>query len=370
MENKTLENKSIGKKANNKTKKRVILTVSALVVIIGLIVEIPTIRFMLTHIDTDDAFVEGSSAIVPVAPQVKGQVLKVFVRDNQYVKTGDPLFTIDPSDYTENTYRADARYQAGKNELKQISLSISIQKQMFMKAGYELKADTAMNTLNEENAARYASLWKNNAVSKLSYDEMKTRYEISSAKVKADQATVRQIETSIENLKEELKTKTFATKALEAGYSLARINLQRTTVYAPCNGYVTKKNVNAGVYVMPGIPYLSIVNLDHVWIAANFKETDIHKIKIGSPVIIKVDAYPGKIFRGHVASFQSGSGSAFSLLPPENATGNFIKVVQRVPVKIVLDKASYTDTPLYPGLSVYPYVLIAHASDKSYEDNQ
>lgn len=362
MENKNVETnpKETVKKTKNGSKRKIILIVSAIVVLILLIAEIPTIRFMFTHVNTDDAFIEGSSAIVPVAPQVKGQVLQVFVHDNQYVKTGDPLFTIDASDYAENSTMADAQYQANKNALKQIVLSIMIQKEMLLKAGYELKADTAMDTLNGENAERYSNLWKDNAVSKLSYDEMKTKYEISSAKIKADQATIVQLQTSIKNLQEELKTKTFVTKASEAGYKLAMINLQRTTVYAPCDGYVTKKNVNPGAYVMPGIPYLALVNLDNIWIAANFKETDLHKIKIGAPVTIKIDAYPGKTFKGHVASFQSGSGSAFSLLPPENATGNFIKVVQRVPVKIVLDQVSYTDTPLYPGLSVYPYVLIEH----------
>ena len=360
MENNNLENKpkQPASKPGKNSKRKIILISLAVVALILVIVEIPTIRFMFTHVDTDDAFVEGSSAIVPVAPQVKGQVLKVFVHDNQYVKAGEPLFTIDPSDYTEDTNRAQAQYQANKNELKQIVLSIAMQKEMLIKAGYELKADTAMNTLNEENAQRYANLLKDNAVSRLAYDEMKTKYAMSSAKVGADQATIVQLKTSIQNLKEELKTKTMVTNALEAGYKLAAINLQRTTVYAPCNGYVTKKNVNPGAYVMPGIPYLSVVDLDKVWIVANFKETDINKIKIGAPVNIKIDAYPGRTFKGHVASFQSGSGSAFSLLPPENATGNFIKVVQRVPVKIVLDQASYTDTPLYPGLSVYPYVLI------------
>ena len=360
MENKNLESnaKDTAQKSNKRSKRKILLIASAIVAVILVIAEIPTIRFMFTHVDTDDAFVEGSSAIVPVAPQVKGQVQKVFVHDNQYVKTGDPLFTIDSSDYTENANRAQAQYQANSNELKQIVLSISMQREMLLKANYELKADTAMNTLNEENAQRFANLWKDNAVSRLSYDEMKTKYEVSSAKVKVDEANIKQLQTGIENLKEGLKTKTLVTKALESGYKLALINLQRTTVYAPCNGYVTKKNVNAGSYVMPGIPYLSVVDLDNVWIVANFKETDIHKIKIGAPCTIKIDAYPGKTFNGHVASFQSGSGSAFSLLPPENATGNFIKVVQRVPVKIVLDKASYTDTPLYPGLSVYPYVKI------------
>lgn len=360
MENKNTESKIKEplKKPNNRSKRKILLIVSAIIVLILLIAEIPHIRFMFTHVDTDDAFVEGSSAIVPVAPQVKGQVLKVFIHDNQYVKQGDPLFTIDTSDYTENTNKAQAQYEANSNELKQLALSIAMQKEMLLKARYELKADTAMNTLNEENARRYANLWKDNAVSRLSYDEMQTKFEVSSAKVKIDQANIMQLQTSVQNLKEGLKTKALVTKALESGYKLALINLQRTTVYAPCTGYVTKKNVNPGTYVMPGIPYLSVVDLDNVWIVANFKETDLNKIKIGAPVIIKVDAYPGKTFKGHVASFQSGSGSAFSLLPPENATGNFIKVVQRVPVKIVLDSVSSADTPLYPGLSVYPYVRI------------
>jgi membrane fusion protein (multidrug efflux system) len=190
------------------------------------------------------------------------------------------------------------------------------------------------------------------------FDEMATKYKMMQAKVGADKASLTQISASIGELKTALKSRSFFAKTALASYKLAEINLRRTIVYAPCDGYVAKKNVNIGSYVMPGIPYLNIVNLHKIWIVANFKESDIDNIKIGAPVIIKVDSYPNATFRGTVSSFQSGTGSVFSLLPPENATGNYIKVVQRVPVKINLSKAVYRKTPLYPGLSVEPYVTI------------
>ncbi len=345
-----------GKKS--RIKKKYVLIAIIAVLIIGTIFELHNIEFSFTHVTTSDAFVDGSSAIVPIAPQVKGKVVKVYIRENQYVKKGQPLFKIDPSDYIQDVNRSLAGFKASKKEIKQISMSILVQNSALAKAGYQLKADEALEQLDRQNYIRYYNLFKGKAASKLMFDEMATKYRMTQAKVGADEAGLTQIAASIAELKTALKSRTFFAKSALAAYKIAQINLHRTVVYAPCDGYVAKKNVNVGSYVMPGIPYLNIVNLDKIWIVANFKESDIDNIKIGAPVIIKVDSYPNAVFHGTVSSFQSGTGSVFSLLPPENATGNYIKVVQRVPVKINLKRKFYSKTPLYPGLSVEPFVKI------------
>lgn len=360
-----MENETNGetKTAANNGKKRIIkkkyvLIAIIAVILIGILLEIHNIEFMLTHVTTSDAFVDGSSAIVPIAPQVKGKVVKVYIKQNQFVKKGQPLFKIDQADYIQDVNKASSSFKGNQKQIRQISISILVQDSALAKAGYQLKADEAMEKLDRQNYIRYSNLLKGRAASKLMYDEMATKYRMIQAKVGADKANINQIASSIAELKSAIQSKTFFAKTALAGYKIAKINLRRTIVYAPCNGYVAKKNVNVGTYVMPGIPYLNIVNLHKIWVVANFKESDISNIKIGAPVIIKVDSYPNVTFRGVVSSFQSGTGSVFSLLPPENATGNYIKVVQRVPVKINLSKTSYPKTPLYPGLSVEPYVAI------------
>lgn len=347
-----------GNSKKSKIKKRYVLIAIIAVIIIGAIFEFHNIEFTFTHATTSDAFVDGSSAIVPIAPQVKGKIVKVYVGQNQYVKKGQPLFKIDRSDYIQNVNRSLAGFKGSKKQIKQISMSILVQDSALEKARYQLKADEALEKLNRQNYIRYYNLFKGKAASKLMFDEMATKYRMTQARVGADEANLTRIAASIAELKTALKSRAFFAKTALAAYKIAEINLRRTIVYAPCSGYVAKKNVNVGSYVMPGIPYLNIVNLEKIWIVANFKESDIGSIKIGAPVIIKADAYPGATFHGTVSSFQSGTGSVFSLLPPENATGNYIKVVQRVPVKINLSKTFYAKTPLYPGLSVEPYVKI------------
>ena len=347
-----------GNSKKSKIKKKYVLIAIIVVIIIGTIFEFHNIEFTFTHATTSDAFVDGSSAIVPIAPQVKGKIVKVYVGQNQYVKKGQPLFKIDRSDYIQNVNRSLAGFKGSKKQIKQISMSILVQDSALEKARYQLKADEALEKLNRQNYIRYYNLFKGKAASKLMFDEMATKYRMTQAKVGADEANLTRIAASIAELKTALKSRAFFAKTALAAYKIAEINLRRTIVYAPCSGYVAKKNVNVGSYVMPGIPYLNIVNLKKIWIVANFKESDIGSIKIGAPVIIKADAYPGATFHGTVSSFQSGTGSVFSLLPPENATGNYIKVVQRVPVKINLSKTFYAKTPLYPGLSVEPYVKI------------
>jgi membrane fusion protein (multidrug efflux system) len=157
-------------------------------------------------------------------------------------------------------------------------------------------------------------------------------------------------------------TQTYKIREAEASAGLAKLDLSRTVVTAPFSGRIAKKNVDAGKYIQQGQPLMSIVDDSSLWIVANYKETQISHMKPGQAVDITIDAYPGTTFKGHVDSFQHGTGAVFSLLPPQNATGNFVKVVQRVPVKIVIDSKPDPSHPLWPGLSVYPSVA---TSDKA-----
>lgn len=248
---------------------------------------------------TDDAFVDGN--IVPISAQVKGLVTEVLVKDNQIVKSGDVLAKIDERDYTYKLGIAQANQQAAEAELGQA------------------KADQE----------RYQQLFSKQEISKQEFDRISLR---------------------VKNAEAELAR-------AKANAGLAQLDLEHTKIIAPVNGKVSARTIEQGQYVQAGQPLLAVVSSD-VWVTANFKETQMKHIKPGNRVTIHVDAYPGVTFYGKVDSIQAGTGSAFSLLPAQNASGNFIKVVQRVPVKIVLTDEVDADYSLRLGLSVVPSVNI------------
>jgi membrane fusion protein (multidrug efflux system) len=185
-----------------------------------------------------------------------------------------------------------------------------------------------------------------------------SRWMVDKAKTEAAAAAVARVEAEIGSLLVQGKTQLYRVSRTEVARDIARLDLRRTTIKAPITGRIAKKNVDPGKYVQPGQTLLAVVDEKDIWIVANFKETQLKNIKKDQPVDIQVDAYPGVLFKGRVDSFQPGSGAVFSLLPPENATGNFVKVVQRVAVKIVLINAPDPAYPLWPGLSLIPYVNI------------
>jgi membrane fusion protein (multidrug efflux system) len=172
-------------------------------------------------------------------------------------------------------------------------------------------------------------------------------------------ASIAEVEAALKAVRAKVAAQEIKIKEADISKNQAQLDLARTVVKAPLSGRIAMKNVDPGKYVQPGQALLSIVQHD-TWVVANYKETQIKKMTVGQPVKVKVDAYPGIIFKGHVDSLQPGTGAVFSLLPPENATGNFVKVVQRVPVKIVLDSKFDPAHPLWPGLSVIPSVDISH----------
>jgi len=253
--------------------------------------------YQLTSFEsTDDAFIDGH--IAPISAQVNGRIIKVLVNDNQRVKKGDLLALIDDKDYTYKRDMAQADNIAAEAELQE--------------------------ALRDQE--RYNQLLARQEISKQEFDHTSLRVRNAQAK--------------------DMETK--------AKLGLAQLDLEYTKIVAPIDGKVSARSVEEGEYVQIGQPLLSVVSSD-VWITANFKETQLKSMKVGNPVEIHVDAYPGVTFSGVVDSLQAGTGGAFSLLPAQNVTGNYIKVVQRVPVKITINDPN-PNYPLWPGLSVSPKV--------------
>ncbi len=216
----------------------------------------------------------------------------------------------------------------------------------------------------ERDMKRAENLHAKDAISKERYEKTKTAYDVAVAQLKAVQEHLRQAGTAVETQKSAIK-QIEAEKAIlmssisqrEAIFEAAQLNYGYTKIYAPADGYVTKKSVEDGNQIQAGQPLMAVVPLDGVYVIANYKETQLGKIKPGQKVKIKVDTYPDKVFQGKVDSIMAGTGAVFSLFPPENATGQFVKVVQRIPVKIVLDRDTDKEHILRIGMSVAPTVI-------------
>lgn len=325
---------------NNK-KKKIAVAAFAILLVAGAVALFFYLDYKATHITTDDAFVDGR--IYVVAPKIAGTVKAVHVGDNQVVRKGDILVEIAPEDY-------DAR-------LNEALSSVNAEKSKLTEYQAKVKAARAQLELQEANLRqagidirRAEALYGKGAVSKERFEKTKTGYDVTMAEVKASQEQMRQTESTV-------ASQASAIKAREARLKTEELNVGYTRIGAPADGRVTKKNVEKGNQVQPGQPLMAVVSLDDVWVVANFKETQLERIRPGQMVQIKVDTYSGKTYQGKVDSIMAGTGSAFSLFPPENATGNYVKVVQRVPVKIVFDDKE-TSHVLRVGMSAVPTVII------------
>ncbi len=324
-----------------------------LAILVAVIYSIVLFVHSLSHESTDDAYVTGT--VVPVAAEVKGRVVKVYINDNEEVAAGTPLVEIFPEDYVSaltEQKEAVLRFQSEEQELQ---ASIAEKRKSLAQAQANLEATRADEALATKELKRYENLRKEEVVSASQYDNTESRFEVARARKDAAEAAIAETEAALKTAQARLTTQGFKIKEAQASLDRAQLDLKRTVVVAPVSGMIAKKNVDPGKYVQPGQPLLSIVN-GEMWVIANFKETQIKKMAVGQPVEVRVDAYPRTTFKGHVDSLQPGTGSAFSLLPPENATGNFVKVVQRVPVKIVMESKPDRNNPLWPGLSVIPTV--------------
>ncbi|HUL00777.1 MAG TPA: HlyD family secretion protein [Nitrospirota bacterium] len=325
---------------NDKKKKKAIIIVGA-IVLVGLIGAYFYASYHRTHVSTDDAFIDGN--IHTIASKINGTVKAISVTDNQAVKKGDLLIEIDPIDYTVRLREASSAVSAERAKLSEAETRIAV-----TRANLELQRANFKLAEIEKNRAE--NLYQKEVYSREQYDRAMTAYEVTVAQVKAAEEQLRSAES-------QRLTQASTVKQKEAAEAMADLNYQYTKIYAPVDGYVTKKSVQIGNQIQVGQPLMAVVGLNDIWVTANFKETQMENIRPGQTVEFTADSYPNKVFRGKVDSIMAGTGVTFSLFPPENATGNYVKIVQRIPVKIVLDEETDKDHILRIGMSVEPMVI-------------
>jgi membrane fusion protein, multidrug efflux system len=297
---------------------------------------------------TDNAYVRGD--VTSLAPKVAGYVTAVEVKDNQTVQVGDILFRIDDRDYRARLAQAVANVDAAEARLTNVDAETQLQHALIRQAEAQKRSTVAEMNLAIKASDRRRELIRTSAVSQAQVDESDAARTRAEAGVSAASATVEAQQQRIIVLSSQREAAVAAVAQAHAARDLALIDLHSTVVRAPVDGVVGNRQVRIGRLVAPGASLLDIVPVKDVWVVANFKETQIENIHAGQRVRIKIDGFPNEMLEGVVDSFAPGSGSAFSLLPTDNATGNFVRVVQRVPVKIRFSGHPLAGR-LVPGLS-------------------
>jgi membrane fusion protein (multidrug efflux system) len=353
---------------------------------------------------TDDAQIDGY--INPISSRVAGYITNVYVEDNQYVKAGTPLAQIDTKDYEVALASAQAtlandRATADASQVNVPVISVNTSTQLVSAEADVANTRAGISASEQQLAAAQAAVLQAEANSAKAQDDVK-RYkqlvdkqeipeqlyvqavqtangaaaavEAALANVQAAQDAVRQAQSRLAQASASVESAqtgpqqiriqqsravaaVAAAQKSKTAVEQAHLNLGYTRIVAPVDGIVAKRSAQPGQYVSPGQQLMAVVPLDDIWVTANFKETQLRNMRPGNPVEIQVDAY-GRTYTGHVESIAGGTGAVFSLLPPENATGNYVKVVQRVPVRLRLDKGQDTDRQLRPGMSVVPKVNV------------
>lgn len=297
---------------------------------------------------TDNAYVRGDAT--SLAPKVAGYVTAVEVRDNQTVHAGDVLFRIDDRDHRARLAQAEANLAAAQARLINVGAETQLQQALIRQAEAQRRSQVAEMHLAAKVSDRRRELVRSRFVSQDQVDESDAARSRAEAGVSAASATVQAQRERIAVLATQREAALAAVAQAKALRDIARIDLDSTVVRAPVGGVIGNRQVRVGRLVAPGVPLLDIVPVDDLWLVANFKETQLQYIRPGQRARITLDGYPDETFEGVVDSFAPGSGSAFSLLPADNATGNFVRVVQRVPVKIRFAGKPAPDR-LVPGLS-------------------
>ena len=361
-------------------------------------------RYFTSYESTDDAQIDGH--LNSISARVSGHVVKLLVEDNQFVAAGTPLLQIDPKDYQVALDRAQAYYAdslataqaaqvnvplthvnttaqeaAAQADVENARAGIAVARQQYDAANAQLAQAEANNVKAQNDLVRYKQLVDKQEISQQQYDQAIATAKASAAAVDAArdgaaaaQQQVTQAQSRLAQAQANLRaaqtvpqqmavTRSKAQSAeaqaerYKAELEQAQLNLQYTTIVAPISGVVTQRSVEVGQNVSIGQELMKLINLDDIWVTANFKETQLRRMRVGQRVTISVDA-TGKEYKGRVQSIAGASGAITSLLPPENATGNYVKVVQRIPVKIIFDAGETREHVLRPGMSVEPKVWI------------
>ena len=357
-------------KPNQRRKKAVTFILFPIIIVIGAVTLYFYLQYKKTHISTDDAFVDGRVHVI--ASKVPGTVKIIHIKDNQFVRKGDVILEIDPTDYEVRIKETRAGLETERAKLSEIRDRVDTVKKQLSEIIASLEASRANVELQEANLRqaeidfkRAEILLKREVIPRDQYDRGKTAYEIAVAQVKAAKDRVKQLEASLETQRALIKQTESSLlpqpaqiQQKDAILKGAELNKSYTKIYAPSDGYIAKRSVEIGNQIQPGQSLMAVVPLDDIWITANYKETQLERVKLGQKVKIKVDTYPGKVFYGKVDSVMAGTGAVFSLFPPENATGSYVKIVQRIPVKIVLDQGTDPAHILRVGMSVVPTILV------------
>jgi membrane fusion protein, multidrug efflux system len=336
--------------------------IGMVVVLIGLIVGGASYWYITRNeVSTDDAYTDGRA--VPIASHVNGYVVTLGVNDNQFVHQGDPLIHIDPRDYQAALEQAQGQLAAAQGQLAAAQHGFEIAQINFParleQAQAQLK-DAQANLFKAQTDDRRQRSLPRAATTGQQIDYADAALRSAEAQVAASEAAVLEATPVQPNIKQSgAQVKQINGTVLQADASLkqAQLNLDWCVVRAPQDGWVTKRNVEVGTYAQQGVQIMAIVS-PQVWITANFKENQLERMRPGQKVAISVDSYPQLKLDGHVDSLQLGSGNKFTAFPPENATGNFVKIVQRVPVKIDIDHGLDPNLPLPLGISVEPTVTV------------
>jgi len=340
--------------------RKIILVVVVIALLAALIPGYHYYQYFASHVSTDDAYVDGSVALI--SARIPGTVARLYVMENWQVHAGDPLLALDPRDYQVRFDQAEAQLERARQSVDQNFAQLEA-----AQAGSRLAGSQLNQAKIDFERAR--ELRKEGVVSREYYDQAETAMQVA----EADEALAdHQVQQARAALGGEATADTDHTAAdhttydrpiveqAQAALEGAKLDLSYTVLRAPLTGIITRKSVHVGNRIQPGEPLMALVPTDRLYITANYKETQLTNVRVGQPADVEADIYPGYVYKAHVDSISVGTGAAFALLPPENATGNWVKVVQRVPVKIVLNQPAPPDKPLRMGLSVEATIDISN----------
>lgn len=337
--------------------KRIMPIILIIVLIVGIIFGIKEYIYYQHYDTTDDAQVDGD--ISPVVARVGGYVKEIRFTDNQLVHQGDTLVVLDDKDYQIKLEQAMAALSAAQAQIgvSQSHVGSAIASVPPAQANVEA-AEAKLWKINQDYT-RYQNLLEGHAITQSQFDEIKAEKEAAEATVAAAKKQVAAISSQVGTTREQVAATESGIASYKSAVDFAKLQLSYTAITAPVTGIVSKRNIQIGQLVQPGQNMFAIVDNNKIYVTANFKETQLDEMKPGQPVEIDVDAYPNEKFQGKVESFSGATGAKFSLLPPDNATGNFVKVVQRMPVRISFDSLSQEwQRKLRPGLSAFIKVKV------------
>ncbi|MEO8938776.1 MAG: HlyD family secretion protein [Burkholderiaceae bacterium] len=335
-------------------KRPAVVAIALIVILALLIAAVLFLRHSQHHETTDDAFIDGQTS--QVAAQVAGRVTKLYVTDNQHVNVGDPLIDIDSRDNDAKLAQAQGQFAQAEGQVEEAQAQVGVRRAAVAEAEANVRQAEAESTKATQDLARYRDV-NPDAVARQQVDQAVSAERSARAKRDSARISVQSARAQVEAALAQVRSGRAQVASAKANVDAASLQNAYAHVVAPIAGRVAKRTVEPGNVISNGQALMALVS-DVLWVTANYKETQLTEMKPGQSVEIVVDAYPDVTFRGHVDSIQRATGAYFSMLPAENATGNYVKVVQRVPVKIVFDDTRIKDYVIGPGMSVTPNVTL------------